>query len=68
MYFLDGAWEPARDGMAFTTTRLKIRTNDWRYRNVEVELELVYQMADWAVNINIVTKKPDDEVGWRRVE
>jgi hypothetical protein len=30
---------------------------------VEVELELVYELADWAVNINIVTKKPDDEVG-----
>jgi hypothetical protein len=32
---------------------------------VKVELELVYQLADWAVNINIVTKRPDDEVGIR---
>ena len=63
IYFLDGIWEPARDGFTFTTSRLKIRSNDWRYRDVEVELEIVYQLADWAVNINIVTKKPDDEIG-----
>jgi hypothetical protein len=26
-----------------------------------VELELVYLLADWAVNINIVSKPRDDE-------
>ncbi len=44
---------------------LKVRTSDQRFRDVMVQLELVYQLADWAVNINIVTKKPDDEVGMR---
>ena len=63
VYYLQGTWEPAREGMKFTTSRFRLRANDWRYRYVEVELELVYQLADWAVNINIVTKRPDDEVG-----
>jgi hypothetical protein len=30
---------------------------------VKIEIELVYLLADWAVNINIHTKKRDDEVG-----
>jgi hypothetical protein len=63
VYYLEGTWEPARLGIKFTTSTLKVKTADERFRDVEVELELVYQLADWAVNINIVTKKPDDEVG-----
>src|SRR5580658_5375069 len=63
IYYLEGTWEPAREGVRFTTSTLKLRTDDQRFRGVEVELELVYQLADWAVNINIMTKKPDNEVG-----
>jgi hypothetical protein len=60
---LEGVWEPAREGTSFTTSTLRLMTGDWRYKEVKVELELVYQLADWAVNINIVSKKRDDEVG-----
>jgi hypothetical protein len=63
IYLLDGSWEPAREGISFTTCTLRVKTEDWRFRDVMVQLELVYQMADWAVNINIVTKRRDDEVG-----
>ena len=63
IYYLDGVWEPAKEGIPFTTSTLRIRTSDQRYKEVMVQLELVYQLADWAVNINIVSKKPDDEVG-----
>jgi hypothetical protein len=63
IYYLEGTWEPAREGVRFTTSTLKLRTDDQRFRGVEVELELVYQLADWAVNINIMTRKPDNEVG-----
>jgi hypothetical protein len=63
IYYLEGVWEPAREEIRFTTSTLRLRTDDHRFRDVKVELELVYQLADWAVNINIVTKKPDDEVG-----
>ncbi len=63
IYYLEGDWEPAREAVTFTTSTLRIRTNDQRFRDVKIELELVYQLADWAVNINIVTKRPDDAVG-----
>ncbi|HTR28863.1 MAG TPA: hypothetical protein VMH27_06320 [Puia sp.] len=63
MFYLEGEWAPAREGVTFTTSTLRVMTNDPRFRDVKIELELVYQLADWAVNINIVTKRPDDEVG-----
>jgi hypothetical protein len=61
--YLKGDWEPAKAEASFTTSTLKLMTGDWRYKDVKVELELVYQLADWAIHINIVTKKRDDEVG-----
>jgi hypothetical protein len=63
VFYLEGIWEPAREGAAFTTSTLRLKTGDPQYKEVKVELELVYQLADWAVNINIVSKKRDDEVG-----
>jgi hypothetical protein len=61
--YLQGEWEPAREDVSFTTSTLRLTTGDWRYKEVKVELELVYQLSDWVVNINIVSKKRDDEVG-----
>jgi len=65
IYYLEGTWAPAKKEITFTTSTLKVRTSDQRFRDVVVQLELVYQLADWAVNINIVTKRPDDEVGMK---
>ena len=61
--YLKGSWEPAKEGASFTTSTLHLTLDDQRYREVRVELELVYQLAEWGVNINIFSKKPDDEVG-----
>jgi hypothetical protein len=58
--FLKGKFEPAREETPFTTSTLRLPVVDWRYDDVKVELELVYLLAEWAVNINIVSKKPDD--------
>jgi hypothetical protein len=61
--YLDGKWEPAKSGASFTTSTLRLMTGAWQYKEVKVELELVYLLADWDVNINIVSKRRDDEVG-----
>jgi hypothetical protein len=61
--YLNGEWEPAKESAAFTTSTFRLTTGDWRYKDVRVELELVYLLADWAIHINISTKKRDDEVG-----
>jgi hypothetical protein len=63
MIFLQGKWEPAREEMRFTTSTLRLDTGDWRYQEMKVELELVYELSDWVVHINVISKKPDDEVG-----
>lgn len=65
--YLNGDWEPAAEGAAFTTSTLRLSTGDWRYKEVKVEIELAYLMPDWVVRINIVSKKRDDEVGGREV-
>ena len=61
--YLNGDWEPAGESASFTTSTLRLTTGDWRYKEVKVELELAYLMPEWAVRINIVSKKRDDEVG-----
>lgn len=60
--YLKGNWEPARESASFTTSTLRVELDDQRYKEVRIELELVYQLAEWGVNINIFSKKPDDEV------
>jgi hypothetical protein len=57
---LQGIWEPARKDMAFTSSRFHIRTRSVLFREVRVEIELVYLMADWAVNINVYNKREDE--------
>jgi hypothetical protein len=61
--FLKGHWEPAREEISFTTSTLTLNTGDERYREVQIDLELLYQVSHWIVNINIVSKRPDDEMG-----
>jgi hypothetical protein len=65
---LTGDWESPKDGVPFATCTLRLATGDERYKEVMVQLELAYQLADWAVNINIVSKRPDDEVGSKAVD
>jgi len=60
--YLKGTWAPAKENASFTTSTLRLTVDDQRYKEVRVELELVYQLAEWGVNINIFSKKPDDEV------
>jgi len=63
LILLEGDWEPAKEGVSFTTSTLRLKTDDWRYREVKIDLELVYQLTNWAVQVNIVSKRPDDAVG-----
>ena len=62
-FYLTGDWEPAKEEAPFTTSTLRVQTGDERYKTLKVEVELVFQITDWAVHINIVSKKRDDEVG-----
>jgi len=61
--YLTGKWEAPKEEAAFTTSTLRLPMENWRYKDVKVELELVYLLAEWTVNINIVSKPPDNEMG-----
>jgi hypothetical protein len=62
-FFLAGDWEPAKEEAPFTTSTFRVQTGDERYQEVKVEVELVYLITDWAVHVNVVSKKRDDRVG-----
>jgi virulence-associated protein VapD len=62
MYFLEGDYEEATDEMDFITSDLTIQTADERFRDFKVQLELLYKMDEWVININMVSKKKDSEV------
>src|SRR5262249_5430174 len=57
VFYLAGEWEPAKEEAPFTTSTLRVQTGDERYREVKVEVELVYLITDWAVHVNIVSKR-----------
>src|ERR1700677_5049989 len=38
IYYLEGTWAPAREGITFTTSTLKVRSGDQRFRDVMVQL------------------------------
>ena len=61
--YLNGDCTLASEENAFTVTTMRLATYDWRYRNVKVELELLYKLSNWEININIVSKERDD-VDW----
>ncbi|MDR3713007.1 MAG: hypothetical protein P4L51_09355 [Puia sp.] len=60
LLFLKGEWRPAKEEAPFTTSALKLQTGDPRYKYLTIEVELVYLVSDWVININIMSKKPDD--------
>jgi hypothetical protein len=62
LYYLDGDYEEASEDSDFITSALTIRTADERFREFYVELELLYKLDEWVVNVNMVSKKKDSEV------
>ncbi len=62
VYYLDGEFERADESLDFVTSTLKIQTADERFREFKVELELLYKLDHWVININMVTKKKDSDM------
>lgn len=62
VYYLSGQYEAADEAADFVVSELKIQTADERYRDFKVELEMLYELDHWLVNINIVTRKKDSDM------
>ena len=59
--YLKGTWSPAKESAPFTAGTLQLTIDDQRYKGVRVELELVYELAQWGVSINIFSRDRDDQ-------
>jgi hypothetical protein len=59
--YLKGSWSPAKEDAPFTSSTLRLTIDDQRYKGVRVELELVYELAQWGVSINIYSRETDDK-------
>lgn len=62
VYYLDGDYEAASESLDFVTSTLKVKTADERFRQFKIELELLYKMDEWVININMVSKKKDADM------
>ena len=62
VYYLSAQYEAAIEANDFVVSELKIQTGDERFRNFKVELEMLYELDQWLVHINIVTRKKDSEM------
>ncbi len=57
--FLKAVLEEPREDKKFTVTSFMLATTDLRFRELKVELELLYRISEWEININVVNKKKD---------
>jgi hypothetical protein len=57
---LNGEWHEPDGNLPFTVSTLKLSTVQWKYRKMEVELELRSEWTGWVVSIYVVSKEKDD--------
>jgi hypothetical protein len=60
--YLDGDMEEPAEELDFTVSTLKFGTLDTRYDEFKIELEMLYKMPEWVININMITRKRDSDV------
>ena len=59
--YLQGSFSEPDNSLDFTVSTLTFPSHDRRFIGFRIELELVYTMNEWAVNINMGKKKEDTE-------
>jgi len=60
-YFLDGELDAPAEEKDFVVSLLKIQTADDRYKLFKVELEMLYKIDHFEININFITRKKDED-------
>ena len=58
--YLKGEYEEPTEEKDFSTSDFKLETGDHRYKDVKIELELLYVFPEWEVNINVISKQKDN--------
>lgn len=60
-YSLDGHMETPDETLRFTSSQLRPDIDEGIYKNFIAEVELINEMATWAVRINLHARKADTE-------
>ncbi len=60
-YYLNGDMSQPDEASDFTVSTMIFPHADRRYYNFKVELELLYQMPEWVINLNMGKRKKDDQ-------
>lgn len=63
LFYLQGSFEPASEDRIFITSELHINLPDFRFDRFRIQVELLYQIDQWVVNISMMNKKEDSEIG-----
>lgn len=61
-FYLAGNYNQPTEEMDFTVTSLIFDYPDRRFRDFKVELELQYELHQWVIYINMVSRKKDEDV------
>ena len=64
LIFLDAEWEAPTEEKPFVMSTLRLITGDHRYKEMKVDLEMVYELSEWTININVTGKKDDSLKGY----
>ncbi len=61
-FYLVGHYNTPTDDMDFIVSSFTFDYPDRRYKDFKVELELQYELHEWVIYINVVSRKDDAEV------
>ena len=64
MVYLNAEWEAPTEEKPFVMSTLRLATGDSRYKEMKIDLEMVYQFPEWTININVSGKKKDSLEGY----
>ncbi len=57
----EGEMEKADENVRFAVSSLKIKTNDWHYANLVVDVELIGSFDGWEVHLSLYYKRKDTD-------
>jgi hypothetical protein len=64
LIYLDAEWEAPTEEKSFVMSSFRLITGDERYKEMKIDLEMVYQFPEWTININVAGKKDDSLKGY----
>ena len=62
--YMNAEWEAPTEEKPFVMSTFRLDCGDERYKEMKIDLEMVYQFPEWVININVSGKKDDSLKGY----